>query len=116
MDIAPYSGPERRKRRVYVTHNTEYHMHEGVCVAVRDRRTGEWQRDHLAVGRKLEGALAHERSGAGVFHVTPEVGDSMLFQAGPRELITSPLERVDRPGRGDIAQYPPLRASAPSVA
>ena len=33
-----FSGPDRRRHRVYVTKNTEYHFRDGFCVAVRDRR------------------------------------------------------------------------------
>ena len=36
-----YRGTERRRHRVYMTRNTEYHFRDGVCVAVRDRRTGD---------------------------------------------------------------------------
>lgn len=100
-----YAGPERRKRRMYVTHNTEYHLHDGVCVAVRDKNTGEFDRSHLAIGHRLEGALAQGRGIAG-FHAQPDVGDSMLFQAGKRELITSAVERVTRPPREIVQRYP----------
>src|SRR6187549_1162887 len=93
-----YHGPERRKRQVYVTHNTEYHLYDGVCVAVRDRNTREFDRSHIAIGRKLEGALAQGEGLAG-FHRRPVPGDAMLFQAGKREVITSPVERVTRPPR-----------------
>ncbi len=44
MQIAKndYAGPDRRRHRVYVTKNTEYHFRDGFCVAVRDRRTGDF--------------------------------------------------------------------------
>jgi len=100
-----YSGPDRRKRRMYVTHNTEYHLHDGVCVAVRDKHTGEFDREHLALGHKLEGALVQGQGIAG-FHAQPDIGDSMLFQAGKREVITSAVERVTRPPRQLVASYP----------
>jgi hypothetical protein len=100
-----YSGPERRRRRVYVTHNTEYHLYDDICVAVRDRNTGDFDRSHIAIGRKLEGALAQGEGLAG-FHRRPNIGDAMLFQAGKREVITSPVERVTRPPREIIQAYP----------
>jgi hypothetical protein len=100
-----YSGPERRRRRVYVTHNTEYHLHDEICVAVRDRHTGEFDQSHIAIGRKLEGAMAYGEGIAG-FHRQPKIGDAMLFQAGKREVITSPIERVTRPPREVIHSYP----------
>ena len=101
-----YPGPERRKRQMYVTHNTEYHLHDGVCVAVRDRHTGEFDRHHQALGRKLEGALAQGQGVAG-YHREPQVGDSMLFSLGKmREVITSAVERVTRPPRQLVQSYP----------
>ena len=101
-----YSGPERRTRRVYVTHNTEYHLHDGVCVAVRDRFTGQFDRGHAALGHKLEGALPKGVGIAG-FHPEPGVGDSMLFSiTDRREVITSAVERVTRPPRQVLAEYP----------
>ena len=101
-----YSGPERRKRTVYVTHNTEYHLHDGVCVAVRDRHSGVFDRNHLAIGHKLEGALAQGEGLAG-FHRVPQVGDSILFSLGKmREVVTSAVERVTRPPRQLVQAYP----------
>ena len=44
--------PERRRHRVYVTRNTEYHFRDGFCVAVRDRRSGDFLQGHLAVQRR----------------------------------------------------------------
>ena len=35
-----YSGADRRVHQVFVTRNTEYHVRSGLCVGVRDRRTG----------------------------------------------------------------------------
>ena len=39
-----YSGPDRRKNRVFVTDHTEYHLRGEICVGVRDVRTGEWKK------------------------------------------------------------------------
>src|SRR5215469_12904009 len=52
-----YAGPERRRHRVYVTRNTEYHVRDRTCVAVRDRRTGDFMQGHLALERQIEGGL-----------------------------------------------------------
>src|SRR5690606_8557213 len=48
---------ERRRRFVYVTRNTEYHVMDGICVAVRDRRSRTWRDDHPAVGHNLAGGI-----------------------------------------------------------
>ena len=102
-----YEGPERRVHRVYVTRNTEYHVRAGVCVAVRDRRAGDgWTEDHPAVGRRLEGSLRFQPSGILPVPEEPDVGDSIYFRQGERDLITSRVERVERPARGIVSSYP----------
>jgi hypothetical protein len=52
-----YKGPERRRRVTYMTRNTEYHLESGICVAVRDRTSGNWQLCHGALGRRLSASL-----------------------------------------------------------
>jgi len=52
-----YRGPERRRHRVFVTRNTEYHFRAGFCIAVRDRRTGDFLEGHLALQRRVNGGL-----------------------------------------------------------
>ena len=52
-----YRGPERRRHRIFVTRNTEYHFRDDVCVAVRDRRTGSFLQGHLALCRPLHGGI-----------------------------------------------------------
>ena len=56
--------PERRRHRVYVTRNTEYHFRDGFCVAVRDRRSGDFLPGHLAIRRRLHGGLKFFHNGA----------------------------------------------------
>ena len=52
-----YQGVERRRFFTYVTRNTEYHFHDGICVAVRDRRTGQFLAAHVARGMRLVGGV-----------------------------------------------------------
>ena len=47
-----YTGPERRRRKVYLTRNTEYHFLDEVCVAVRHRDSGQWRGRHQVWGRR----------------------------------------------------------------
>jgi hypothetical protein len=102
-----YDGPDRRRHKVYVTHNTEYHTREGVCVGVRDRRTGEWREGHVAVGYKIEGGVAFPGDGGFLPHLgEPSVGEAMLFNPGKQNLITSRVERIDRPPRDVVERYP----------
>ena len=107
---ANYNGPERRRHRVFVTRNTEYHFRDGVCVAVRDRRTGEFLHGHLALCRSVEGGIKFYPNGAIVPNAgEPRPGESIYFANGERDLITSPLERVERPSCELTRAYPPSR-------
>jgi len=107
-----YSGPERRRHRVFVTRNTEYHFRDDLCVAVRDRRTGNWLPGHLALRRKLTGGLRVNRNGTALpTWEQPRVGESLYFGEDERELITSALTSVERPERQVVGAYPELRCT-----
>jgi hypothetical protein len=103
-----FSGADRRRHKVYVTHNTEYHTRDGVCVAVRDRRTGQWETHHKALGHKMTGSIhTPQFNGDFPFRNTPEPGDQVVFDDGRRHhVITSELERVTRPPREIVQYYP----------
>jgi hypothetical protein len=112
-----YSGPERRKRRVYITQNHEYHCKDGVCMAVRDTRTGQFVLMHDALGKRLTGAFVlRGRRGIGsVFppeNVAP--GHRVYFSIDaqdeaqdqdPSAVMTSSLKSIERPPREVVAQY-----------
>jgi len=97
---------DRRRHRIYVTRNTEYHVRDGFCVAVRDRRSGEFLRGHMARGRRVQGGLRFV-PGAIVPHVgEPEMGDCLYFSADGRDLVTSSLLEVGRPSKELTQAYP----------
>jgi hypothetical protein len=102
-----YKGPDRRRHRMYVTRNTEYHFRDGFCIAVRDRRTGEFLHGHLALRRRVHGSLTFSRNG-GISPSTgePRAGESLYFASAERDLVTSPLESVVRPPRDVVSAYP----------
>ncbi len=103
--------PDRRRHRVYVTRNTEYHFRDGFCVAVRDRRTGEFLQGHLALRRRIHGGLRFFLNGAILPNPgEPGVGEALYFATEGRDLVTSPLEGVGRPSREMVDAYPRLRA------
>lgn len=98
---------ERRRHRVYVTRNTEYHFRDGFCVAVRDRRTGDFLPGHLAVRKRLHGGLKFFLNGAIVPNPgEPSPGEALYFAAEGRDLVTSPLECVERPTKDLVSRYP----------
>lgn len=107
---ASYQGPERRRRVAYMTRNTEYHLESGVCVAVRDRATGNWQLCHGALGRRLAASLRLKDGRPPQPSLeAPEVGDALFF--GPRggsaaEVLTSSLLSIERPQKTTIDTYP----------
>jgi hypothetical protein len=106
-----YGGPERRRHTMYVTRNTEYHLRDGICVAVRDRGTGQWLTGHYALERQLSGAVRFFPNGHAVPSAgRPRVGDALYFRNGERELVTSMLSAIERPGRAAVARYSRLAA------
>ena len=107
-----YKGTERRRHRVFVTRNTEYHIRDGVCVAVRDRKSRAFRAAHIALNLKVEGGVRIYPNGAMIPNIeNPDVGDAIFFtMVGPegdtRQIVTSRLEKVDRPPKTDVALYP----------
>ncbi|MBI5533411.1 MAG: hypothetical protein HY898_11895 [Deltaproteobacteria bacterium] len=106
-----YGGVERRRHTMFVTRNSEYHFRDGLCVAVRDRASGEWLPGHVALNRQLSGSLKFYPNGAIRPNLgNPRVGESLFFATGGRDLVTSPLLEVGRPEKKFVEDYPrPLR-------
>ncbi len=101
-----YPGPERRRHQMFVTKNTEYHFREDLCVAVRDRRSGQWLPAHLAVSRRLSGGVHFQPNGTAVpVCDNPGLGEALYFADDGRELITSAVCGVERPERETIDAY-----------
>jgi hypothetical protein len=108
---ASYRGSERRRHRVYMTRNTEYHFRDGFCVAVRDRRTGDFLHGHLALQRRVHGGLKFFPDGSIAPNGgEPRAGESLYFATDGRDLVTSALEAVVRPPREVVEAYPSNRA------
>jgi hypothetical protein len=106
-----YRGPDRRRHRVFVTRNTEYHFRDDICVAVRDRRTGDFLQGHLALRRPVHGGIRFFANGAIAPNPgEPRPGESLYFANDDRDLVTSPLERVERPSK-DLARGYPRRSA-----
>jgi hypothetical protein len=108
-----YQGPERRHNRVFVTLHSEYHCRDGVCVAVRNRETGAFLTDHVAIGRHVDGSIRfNEKGGIVSAHdaTGPEVGENLFFSSDevhdPRNVLTSALTAIRRPPKEIVASYP----------
>jgi len=106
-----FQGQDRRRHKVFITRNTEYHVKDDVCVAVRDVRTKRWQVAHIALSRKVEGAVRIFSNGAVVPNLKePVTGDAIYFSdTGPsgdeRQIVTSRIVSIGRPPKSDVAQY-----------
>jgi hypothetical protein len=101
-----YEGPERRIHQVFVTHNSEYHVREQVCVGVRDRRTGEWLSTHFAVRRPIVGSIRVSQSGAiNAAPTLPRLGESLYFEELGHDLVTGSVIAVVRPEPDVLSQY-----------
>lgn len=93
---------------MFVTKNTEYHLKDSVCVAVRDRHSNVWLEGHLAVGRRLTGAVRVPQAGSAAVPAgaEPNIGDALYFSDGRRQLVTSVLCAIERPRRELVLSYP----------
>jgi hypothetical protein len=79
--------------RVYFTRNSEYHLQNNVCVAVRDRRTGRWFDEHPALTRPL--ATAQLLANRFTSLHTPNLGESLDFAQEGELLRTSPVLNIE---------------------
>ena len=100
-----YKGPERRIHKVFVTRNTEYHTRNKVCVGVRDRGTGAWMTQHLALNRNLCGAIKFTRGGMRPNAGPPRKGESLYFHGDDIDVVTSMLVTIERPPKRIVESY-----------
>jgi hypothetical protein len=106
-----YRGPERRRHRVYRTHNSEYHCRDEVCVAVRDVSTGEFLPGHPAIGMRMTGGIRFTREGSVASFSrrgeAPHQGESLYFSDGSPDFTvrTSALESIERPAKEVLRSY-----------
>src|SRR5262245_8953880 len=97
---------ERRRHKCFVTRNREYHTRDNLVVAVRDRTTGEFVKDHSALLGSVEGALREKEELSfveGLAGVQP--GDALCIYRGERSLVTSAVQRIERPPKEIVNRY-----------
>ena len=120
-----YRGPERRRNQVLVTLNSEYHCRDGICLAVRDRDTGEFVTEHPAIGKRVTGGMLFAPEG-GITEVSPPdallKGERLCFSACDgqveHDVVTSPLSAMGRPPKDvvtRIAKLAVLKAASTST-
>jgi hypothetical protein len=93
---------ERRRHRALITKNTEYHLRDGICVAVRDRRSGRWCEEHPALNMRL--VMVSSPDG-GPTNMHPVGGRAYFLDESQKNLLTSLVENVVRPPREAVALY-----------
>lgn len=94
----------RRRHRMFVTRNTEYHLRLDECVGVRDLQTGKWQRHHAALRLRAIRLppMGHDHSW---------VGRRLQFWGSDKDVVTSPVLDVGRPEREVLPHYVSLERS-----
>ncbi|MBN2530779.1 MAG: hypothetical protein JXR76_30610 [Deltaproteobacteria bacterium] len=95
--MTQYEGEERRKHTCFVTHNREYHVCAGVCMAVRDRKSSVWIAGHKAVGLRLRAIPP----GSGY------LGRTLEFYSHEKQMLvrTSAVVDIMRPNKNQVAFY-----------
>ena len=79
----------------------------------RDRRTGDFLHGHLALRRRVHGGLRFFLNGAIVPNPgDPRPGEALYFATEGRDLVTSPVERIDRPSKELTEAYPSAEAAS----
>lgn len=106
------SGIERRRHKMFITRNREYHTRDHQIVAVRDRKSGSFLNEHsalqgLVVG-SLHGAQGHQYKDG---FTAIEEGDSLCISNLGNGVITSVVERIDRPPKEVLRFYLPKKSS-----
>lgn len=89
---------ERRRHRVFLTRNTEYHLRGDECVGVRDRGSGLWLCDHPAL-RMRALRLPQVRDSA------HWVGRNLRFWGRDNDVVTSRVLDVERPRPDCLPAY-----------
>ncbi|MDI7266463.1 MAG: hypothetical protein QME96_00520 [Myxococcota bacterium] len=103
---------DRRRHRVYVTRNTEYHTRDNRCVGVRDRRSGLWIWQHQALWARVLGGISFRHGGVRPSPGIPDVGQSLYLHPGRGDdIVTSTLTAIDRPERCVVETYPAFAAA-----
>jgi hypothetical protein len=86
---------------VFLTLNTEYHCRDAVCIAVRNRRTREFDDRHPALGLRMMGGMRLEHGTLMSYSLAeePRIGEWLFFSGGAyrSKVRTSALCGIVRP-------------------
>jgi len=104
MNVAAFSGPERRHHKLFITRNTEYHVRDGLVIAVRKRGASDWVSTHSALGMSVRGKIGP--SSVVPLPGEPQAGDRLYLASDHKDMITSTIDAVERPKKEIVAAYP----------
>lgn len=90
---------ERRLHRLFRTRNTDYFLRDRECVGVRDRATGCWLRGHSAL-RTFAIELPDDDPADDDW-----IGRRLAFCGRGDDLVTSPIEAIERPPLHTVVYY-----------
>ncbi len=99
---------EKRRHRMFVTRNTEYHLRDDICVAVRKKVSGDWLMQEKALGARLAGVVTvtPHRSIRFTGSLFPSVGDNLLFiSVSGQDIVTTKIRAIERPPREALKYY-----------
>jgi hypothetical protein len=80
---------------IYLTKNTEYHVRNRICTAIRDRASGRFVSDHRALNRRLAGAMRLTLRDARLNTGEPRPGQGLCFELDEGVLLTSAIEAIE---------------------
>jgi hypothetical protein len=104
MDSNTQPLRERRHYKLFITRNTEYHVHDGRVVAVRPRGSARFLEAHSALGMSIKGRI--ERGSLMPLPGEPTPGERLYLASGKNDLVTSTIVSIERPARETVAEYP----------
>ena len=97
--------------RVFLTHQSEYHIRGHICFGVRSRRTGNWFSQHWALSRPLASAYADDHGRLRGLQF-PAIGEPLRFKVDGEMLETTPVLGVEN---REHIQLAPLAACGPEL-
>jgi hypothetical protein len=102
---------DRRRHKMFVTRNSEYHMRDDICVGVRNTREDRWLDRSRLLSARLMGAVDSFSTLSSSACTEPAIGKYLLFICENGELIvTTRLEAIDRPPMDAVQYYLPSEA------
>jgi len=100
---------ERRRHKMFVTKNTEYHLKDDTCVGVRKRDSGMWLKNSKALKARLIGSIENFSDVKIAKGGPPKIGGNLLFiNEDGEDIITTSVKGIERPPKEAVQNYIPV--------